>query len=350
MRFIHTGDIHLGATPESDKSWASDRGEEIWATFERLIKRIKIDPVDLLLIAGDLFNRQPLLKELKEVNYLFSTIPNTKVVIIAGNHDYIKTGSFYNEFKWEDNVTFILDDEIKRVDLDELNVTVYGMSYHTREIRDALLDRVRPVDDSRINILLGHGGDEKHIPINKRLMSISGFDYIAMGHIHKPEVDEYNKFGYCGALEPIDKGDIGNRGYIYGEMTKDRLDVELVPFAKRTYKVIKYELDEDITNLKLRHDIEAIIEERGVDDMYRIVIKGFRDPDFTVDKIALMDVGNIVDIKDKSEPDYDFDQLMIDNKDNILGMFIREFSVDEKDKKALYYGTKALMDAVEEKR
>ncbi len=350
MRFIHTGDIHLGATPEGDKAWAGERGEEIWATFERLIKRIKIDPVDLLLIAGDLFNRQPLLKELKEVNYLFSTIPDTKVVIIAGNHDYIKTGSFYNEFQWEDNVTFILDDEIKRVDLDKLNVTVYGMSYHTREIRDALLDRVRPVDDSRINILLGHGGDEKHIPINKRLMSISGFDYIAMGHIHKPEVDEYNRFGYCGALEPIDKGDIGNRGYIYGEITKDRLDVELVPFAKRTYKVIKYELDEDITNLKLRHDIEDIIEDRGVDDMYRIVIKGFRDPDFTVDKIALMDVGNIVDIKDKSEPDYDFDQLMIDNKDNILGMFIREFSVDEKDKKALYYGTKALMDAVEEKR
>ena len=45
MRFIHTGDIHLGATPESKKGWAKSRGDEIWHTFERLIKRIKEEPV-----------------------------------------------------------------------------------------------------------------------------------------------------------------------------------------------------------------------------------------------------------------------------------------------------------------
>ena len=52
MRFIHTGDIHLGATPESKRPWAANRGDEIWNTLERLIKKIKIDPVDLLIIAG----------------------------------------------------------------------------------------------------------------------------------------------------------------------------------------------------------------------------------------------------------------------------------------------------------
>ena len=84
MRFIHTGDIHLGATPESKRPWAANRGDEIWNTLERLIKKIKIDPVDLLIIAGDMFHRQPLLRELKEVDYLFSTIPDTKVVLCAG--------------------------------------------------------------------------------------------------------------------------------------------------------------------------------------------------------------------------------------------------------------------------
>ncbi len=29
MRFIHTGDIHLGATPESKRPWAANRGDEI---------------------------------------------------------------------------------------------------------------------------------------------------------------------------------------------------------------------------------------------------------------------------------------------------------------------------------
>ena len=73
MRFIHTGDIHLGAHPESKREWAANRGEEIWGTFEKLIKKIKMDPVDLLIISGDLFHRQPLLREIKEVDYLLSS-------------------------------------------------------------------------------------------------------------------------------------------------------------------------------------------------------------------------------------------------------------------------------------
>lgn len=106
MRFIHTGDIHLGAAPESKKGWAKSRGDEIWHTFERLIKRIKEEPVDLFIIAGDLFHRQPLLRELKEVDYLFSTIPETKIVLCAGNHDAMKKGSFYEGYQWSDNVIF----------------------------------------------------------------------------------------------------------------------------------------------------------------------------------------------------------------------------------------------------
>lgn len=56
------------------------------------------ESVDLLFIAGDLFHRQPLLRELKEVNNLFSTIPDTRVYLMAGNHDYIKADSFTGIF------------------------------------------------------------------------------------------------------------------------------------------------------------------------------------------------------------------------------------------------------------
>ena len=72
----------------------------------RVIAGIRENPVDLLFIAGDLFHRQPLLRELKEVNNLFSTIPDTRVYLMAGNHDYIKADSFYRDFQWEKNVTF----------------------------------------------------------------------------------------------------------------------------------------------------------------------------------------------------------------------------------------------------
>ena len=146
MRFIHTGDIHLGAHPESKREWAANRGEEIWGTFEKLIKKIKMDPVDLLIISGDLFHRQPLLREIKEVDYLLSTIPDTKVVICAGNHDAIKKGSFYEGFQWSENVIFLEERNIQKVNIDEINTCVYGLSYHETEIEENLYDHII-VDD-----------------------------------------------------------------------------------------------------------------------------------------------------------------------------------------------------------
>ena len=62
--------------------------------------------MDLLFIAGDLFHRQPLPYELKEVNDLFSGIPETRVYLMAGERDYLKENSFYRTFTWAPNVTF----------------------------------------------------------------------------------------------------------------------------------------------------------------------------------------------------------------------------------------------------
>ena len=99
MRFIHIADVHLGAVPDKGYPWSEEREKEIWRSFQRVICQVGRTEADLLLIAGDLFHRQPLKRELKEVNYLFSTIPDTKVILMAGNHDYIKKDSFYRDFR-----------------------------------------------------------------------------------------------------------------------------------------------------------------------------------------------------------------------------------------------------------
>ena len=354
MRFIHTGDIHLGAAPENKKDWASGRGDEIWSTFERLVKNIKQDPVDLLIIAGDLFHRQPLLRELKEVDYLFSTIPYTKVVLCAGNHDAIKKGSFYDGFQWSSNVIFLNNKNVEKVEIPELKTCVYGLSYHQTEILDAMYDHVIVDDPDMINILVAHGGDEKHIPINRKKVAMSGFDYAAMGHIHKPDIDERNRMAYCGSLEPIDVNDMGPRGYIYGEIDKkNNLEVKFVPFAKRIYIHQNIMVTPTVTNMEIRHRLRDIFKEKGPDNMYKITFSGFRDPDFDINIEDIENVGNIVGVEDETVPDYDFEELYEDNKDNILGMFIERFINEENptplQKKTLYYGTKALLDAMEDR-
>lgn len=352
MRFIHTGDIHLGAQPESKQEWASNRGDEIWGSFEKLIKKIKMDPVDLLIIAGDLFHRQPLLREIKEVDYLLSTIPDTKVVICAGNHDAIKKGSFYDGFQWSENVIFIEDKNITKVDIEGLNVCVYGLSYHETEIRENLYDHIIVDDINKINILVAHGGDEKHIPINKKKLSMSGFDYVAMGHIHKPEIDEKNHMAYCGSLEPIDMNDLGERGYIYGELSKYSLDLEFKPFAKRIYKEIEFTVTPNVTNMEIRHKLTDMIKDEGEENMFKVTIDGYRDPDFEINENDIKRAGNVVSVTDKTVPDFDFQELRDDNHDNILGMFIGRYldkgQLTEQEQKVLYYGTKALIDAMED--
>ena len=101
MKIIHTADIHLGARPDPGYTWSREREQEIWNSFRRLIERVKEERADFLLVAGDLFHRQPLLRELKEVNYLFASIPETTVVLMAGNHDYLAGNSCYPGFPLE---------------------------------------------------------------------------------------------------------------------------------------------------------------------------------------------------------------------------------------------------------
>ena len=143
MRFIHIADVHLGAQPDAGPLYSRQRPRELWETFEHVIHVCEEEQTDLLLVAGDLFHRQPLVRELKEVDYLFSELTHTKVVLIAGNHDYIRPSSNYLTFQWSKNVSFLLGDRPQYVDFPGLRTDVYGLSYHSRGISRPLCDRLK---------------------------------------------------------------------------------------------------------------------------------------------------------------------------------------------------------------
>ena len=69
MKFIHIADVHLGVQPDAGTAYSAERPQEVWDSFSRVIRLCEMEKVDLLLVAGDLFHRQPLFRELKEVNY-----------------------------------------------------------------------------------------------------------------------------------------------------------------------------------------------------------------------------------------------------------------------------------------
>lgn len=80
MKFIHIADVHLGVVPDAGKSWSEKRAADIWTTFTEVFAVAKKIKVDMVLIAGDLFHRQPLIRELREINYIFEQVPEIQVV------------------------------------------------------------------------------------------------------------------------------------------------------------------------------------------------------------------------------------------------------------------------------
>ena len=131
---------------------------------------------------------------------------------------------------------------------EDLDVAVTGFSYESREILTPFDGGIRAEGDAKYEILLVHGGDEKHLPIQKSLLEKSGFDYIAMGHIHKPQQVIPGLAAYAGALEPTDKNDTGKHGFIRGEISERGTRFEFVPLAKREYLHLVLETESRMGN------------------------------------------------------------------------------------------------------
>ena len=347
MKFIHIADVHLGVEPEGLKAGSKARGKEIWEALEQIVNRCEWEEVDLLLIAGDLFHRQPLMRELKEVNFLFSKLTRTKVVFIVGNHDYLKPDSYYHTFEWGENVYPILNGHMGCVEFPELQTNIYGLSYHQREISENLYERMTAPRKAKYEILLAHGGDEKHIPFKKESMLGLGYDYIALGHIHKPQTLVENKMIYAGALEPTDKNDLGPHGYVKGAITEAGVSAEFIPSAKRENIHLNLKVNDKVTNGFLKEMIRETIQKYGLENIYKFVLSGFRDIDIVFDLENIMSFGNIVEIVDETRPALDMDRLYAKNQGNILGKFIDCFKDAEEDSieyQALYEGIQALVE------
>ena len=200
--------------------------------------------------------------------------------------------------------------------------------------------------DAKYEILLVHGGDEKHLPIQKSLLEKSGFDYIAMGHIHKPQQVIPGLAAYAGALEPIDKNDTGKHGFIRGEISQKGTRIEFVPLAKREYLHLVLTVESWMGNAALRELISGQIHENGRKNLYKFVLTGKRDPDIEFDTGSMDGYGNILEIVDETIPDYDFEELWKANQENLIGKYIEAFGGCETgsvEYEALCEGIQALM-------
>lgn len=350
MRFFHIADVHLGMEPDLGCPWSGRRKEEIWESFRKLVETARREKPELLLVAGDLFHRQPLLKELKEVNDLFASIPDTQVVLMAGNHDYLKKGSYYLSASWAENVTGLFGQNCERADFPKLSLSVYGCSYYNREVTENLYRAVHPSGAMRYHILLAHGGDEKHSPWKKDEMAALGFDYIACGHIHRPEILVPDRMAYAGALEPTTLTQTGKHGYIDGTIDNRGTRISFVPSAVCEYVELKLEINPEMSQYQLEQMLEEEMECRGGENIYRVTLEGLRGETVDFSAERLKKTGNVAEVADHTRPAYQLDQLKKEYSGSLIGAYLEYFegAESELEKKALDYGLEALLNARQE--
>ena len=114
-----------------------------------------------------------------------------------------------------------------------------------------------------VHILIAHGGDESHCPLNTAALAGAGFDYIALGHFHTPQNVIRDVAAYSGALEPIESNDLGAHGYIEGRIENGKVKTRFVPFSIRTYSQLLLNVNEESTQLSIEEALKDEIFKKG---------------------------------------------------------------------------------------
>src|SRR5437867_775553 len=90
VTLVHTSDVHI--SPDSGK----DHGHR---AFEAVLDLVRRTSADLLLIAGDLFDRNRVpAEDLRFVEERFAGLP-VPILLVPGNHDCLDAGSVYHRLE-----------------------------------------------------------------------------------------------------------------------------------------------------------------------------------------------------------------------------------------------------------
>lgn len=141
VKIVHTADLHFD-TPfnEVDDKQRAINKEELKEVFKNIINFCKEKQVDILLLAGDIFDNLTLNREtIYFLENVFNNIKETRVFISPGNHDPYNNNSFYKLIKWPENV-YIFKDKLEKVYIKELETNVWGAAFNEKYVRDSLLE------------------------------------------------------------------------------------------------------------------------------------------------------------------------------------------------------------------
>jgi len=233
LRVLHTADVHLGARHADLGDQAAAQRERQYAAFVATADLALAERVDLVLIAGDLFdsNVQPRRSVERAASQLRRLVEaRIRTVLIPGTHDVYDRASIYRTYDLSamagavgSDLVTVLDPDHRDVYLPALDVVVHGRCFATKKAPESPLKGLKVGKDRRATWHVGvlHAAlaipdktDGDDVVVTAAEIADSGLDYLALGHWHSTMQAKAGGtiYAYSGAPEAvaIDQDRAGN--------------------------------------------------------------------------------------------------------------------------------------------
>ena len=231
MKILHLADLHLGKRV-NEISMIEDQKY----ILDEIIALIKEESVEIVLLCGDIYDKSiPTIEAIHLLDEFLDQLSKMeiKVLMISGNHDSIDRLSFGKSLFKRSNLYIAsqFEDKIEKLTIKEEKMTVnfYMLPFvkpayisHKFELQTEsyeecfryLIEHTK-INEEETNILLTH----QFVTANKKDPELSDsetsnlggidnidfhvfdpFDYVALGHIHKPQAMGRDKVRYAGSI------------------------------------------------------------------------------------------------------------------------------------------------------
>lgn len=274
LRFLHTSDIHLGKTYRTSAGEA-ERYEDFFRMLGSIVSDATAEQVDFILVAGDLFHTGQILP--RTFARTIETLQPLKdagipCIAVEGNHDWIHRRDSISWMEALSQMGYIhllrptrtenggyrfdpFDPETGmggHIEIKGLNI--YGLGYIGAQA-GVHVPRICEAVETKNNILLFHVGIWTYSPVEignmqptEALPLADVFDYVALGHGHKPYViktPEGCSYAFNpGSPERVNFGEEGyDKGYWFVTIENGKQQTEFRRTAPRPMKTVSVSLD-----------------------------------------------------------------------------------------------------------
>ncbi len=282
IRILHTADLHLDSPLKSLALRDPDMRDSVQTATRTALVRIVdtalSENVAALLIAGDLFDGAA--RSAKTAAFLVTQLDrlaaaDIPVFYIKGNHD--AENPITGEAALPANV-HIFDGRGGKAQLPGSDIWIHGVSFRDRHAPDSLLDKFSaPVADA-INIgmlhtsLAGAAEHDTYAPCAVADLQGMGFDYWALGHIHKRRI--YSDAPWIvmpGIPQGRDIGEAGPQSATMLEIVGGAITLREIPTAAVIFQNVDLDITAHTDDDQLRGAIRTALRDNTTPDCTRIL-------------------------------------------------------------------------------